>query len=87
MVGVRLLAVLVLISATTGGVLAQAADPLPSWNDGEPKQAILSFVTAVTREDSPDFVLPAKRIATFDNDGTLWVEQPMYVQLAFAMTA
>ena len=85
MVGVRLLAVLLLIFATTGGALAEAADPLPSWNDGDSKRAILSFVTAVTREDSPDFVPPPQRIATFDNDGTLWVEQPMYVQLAFAI--
>ena len=85
MVGVRFLAVLVLISATTGGALGQAADPLPSWNEGNAKQAILSFVDAVTREDSPDFVPSAERIATFDNDGTLWVEQPMYVQLAFAI--
>ena len=85
MAGVRFLAVLVLISATTGGAVAQAADPLPSWNDGDAKQAILSFVTAVTREDSSEFVASAERIATFDNDGTLWVEQPMYVQLAFAI--
>jgi hypothetical protein len=60
-------------------------DPLPSWNDGTVKQSILNFVTAVTREGSPDFVPPDERIATFDNDGTLWVEQPMYVQLAFAL--
>ena len=85
MMGVRFLAALVLISATTGGAVAQAADPLSSWNDGDAKKAILSFVDAVTREGSPDFVPPAERIATFDNDGTLWVEQPMYVQLAFAI--
>src|SRR5262249_7654730 len=60
-------------------------DPLPSWNDGPPKQSILSFVTAVSREGSPDFVPASQRIATFDNDGTLWCEQPMYVQLAFAL--
>jgi len=60
-------------------------DPLPSWNDGAVKQSILNFVAAVTREGSPDFVPPDERIATFDNDGTLWVEQPMYVQLAFAL--
>ena len=82
---IHFLTVLVLLFATTGGALAQGADPLPSWNDGDSKQAILSFVAAVTREDSPDFVPPAERIATFDNDGTLWVEQPMYVQLAFAI--
>ena len=60
-------------------------DPLPSWNDGSPKQSILSFVAAVSREGSPDFVTAPQRIATFDNDGTLWCEQPMYVQLAFAL--
>src|SRR5262249_23566163 len=67
-----------------GSAWAQG-DPLPSWNDGPPKQAILSFVSAVTREGSPDFVPAPERIATFDNDGTLWCEQPMYVQLAFAL--
>src|SRR5258707_9256496 len=60
-------------------------DPLPSWNDGAAKQAILNFGAAVTREGSPDFVPAPQRIATFDNDGTLWVEQPMYTQLAFAL--
>jgi hypothetical protein len=60
-------------------------DPLPSWNDGRAKQSILSFVAAVTREGSADFVPLPQRIATFDNDGTLWCEQPMYVQLAFAL--
>jgi len=64
---------------------AQAAEPLPSWNDGRAKQSILDFVAAVTREGSPDFVPVPERIATFDNDGTLWVEQPMYTQLAFAL--
>ncbi|BBO30868.1 HAD family hydrolase [Lacipirellula parvula] len=59
-------------------------DPLPSWNDGPAKQAILDFVAKVTNEGGPDFVLPADRIATFDNDGTLWVEQPMYTQIVFA---
>jgi phosphoserine phosphatase len=63
----------------------EQGDPLPSWNDGLPKQSILSFVAAVSREGSPDFVPVPQRIATFDNDGTLWCEQPMYVQLAFAL--
>jgi hypothetical protein len=85
MVRVRFLAVLVLISAMAGEALAQAADPLASWNEGSAKEAILNFVAAVTREGSPDFVPPSQRIATFDNDGTLWVEQPMYTQLAFAI--
>ena len=65
-------------------VLAQD-DPLPSWNDGAAKQAIVAFVDAVTTEGSADFVAPEDRIATFDNDGTLWVEHPMYTQLAFAL--
>src|SRR5262245_2953282 len=60
-------------------------DPLPSWNEGPSKQSILSFVAAVSRDGSPDFVPAPERIATFDNDGTLWCEQPMYVQLAFAL--
>jgi len=64
--------------------LAQS-DPLPSWNDGKAKQSILDFVNAVTREGAPNFVPAAERIATFDNDGTLWVEQPMYTQLSFAL--
>jgi phosphoglycolate phosphatase-like HAD superfamily hydrolase len=64
---------------------ANAQDPLPSWNDGPAKQAIVNFVAKVTKESSPDFVPPAERVATFDNDGTLWCEQPMYVQLAFAL--
>ena len=60
-------------------------DPLPSWNDGAAKQAIVAFVAKVTKEGAPDFVPPAERIATFDNDGTLWAEQPMYFQLLFAL--
>jgi haloacid dehalogenase-like hydrolase len=62
-----------------------AADPLPSWNDGPNKKAILDFVKATTDKASPKFVPVAERIATFDNDGTLWVEQPMYTQLVFAL--
>lgn len=65
--------------------LARAADPLPSWNDGKAKQSILDFVEKVTTPGSPDFVPPAERIATFDNDGTLWAEQPLYFQLLFAL--
>ena len=67
------------------GAAAQAADPLPSWNDGPAKQAIIAFVDEVTKEGGAGFVAPADRIATFDNDGTLWSEQPMYFQLLFAM--
>jgi hypothetical protein len=64
--------------------LAQT-DPLPSWNEGPAKQAIVSFVRATTTQGSPRFVPPAERIATFDNDGTLWAEQPLYFQLLFAL--
>jgi phosphoglycolate phosphatase-like HAD superfamily hydrolase len=60
-------------------------DPLPSWNESAAKKAIVDFVTRVTQEGGPDFVPVAERIATFDNDGTLWAEQPVYVQLAFAL--
>lgn len=63
---------------------ASAVDPLPSWNDTRPKQAIIAFVERVTRDGGPDFVPLAERIATFDNDGTLWCEQPMYFQEIFA---
>jgi phosphoglycolate phosphatase-like HAD superfamily hydrolase len=63
----------------------QAQDPLPSWNDTTPKKAIVAFVEKVTKERSPDFVRPDQRIATFDNDGTLWAEQPIYFQFAFAI--
>ncbi|HET9716080.1 MAG TPA: HAD family hydrolase [Pseudolabrys sp.] len=64
--------------------LAQA-NPLPSWKDGKTRQSILDFVAAVTREGSPGFVPVPQRVAAFDNDGTLWCEHPMYVQLAFAL--
>ena len=60
-------------------------DPLPSWNDTAPKTAIVAFVEKVTKEGSTDFVAEPERIAVFDNDGTLWTEHPMYVQLAFAL--
>jgi len=59
------------------------AEPLPSWNDGAPKRAIIDFVTRVTMQGGPDFVPPTERIATFDNDGTLWCEQPVYFQAFF----
>jgi hypothetical protein len=62
-----------------------AGDPLPSWNEGSAKTAILDFVAGVTLEGSPTFVPQADRIATFDNDGNLWSEQPMYFQLQFAI--
>jgi phosphoserine phosphatase len=74
------LGVLALVVAAS----SHRADPLPSWNDTAAKAAILAFVERVTKEGSPDFVPPAQRIAVFDNDGTLWAEQPLYFQLLFA---
>jgi len=59
-------------------------DPLPSWNDGAAKQAVLNFVRSATDKGSPQYVPPERRVATFDQDGTLWVEQPMYTQVMFA---
>jgi phosphoglycolate phosphatase-like HAD superfamily hydrolase len=64
---------------------AEPVDSLPSWNEGKAKQSIVGFVEKVTKTGSPDFVPPAERIATFDNDGTLWAEQPLYSQLFFAL--
>ena len=69
----------------SGMTVAQAADPLPSWNEGKTKQSIVDFVAKVTKEGSPEFVPAAERIATFDNDGTLWAEQPLYFQLHFGL--
>jgi hypothetical protein len=66
-----------------GTSLCRADDPLPSWKEGPPRQAILDFVAKVTGEGSPDFVRAEDRIAVFDNDGTLWCEQPVYVQAVF----
>lgn len=60
-------------------------DPMPGWRDGAAKQAILTFVTAITTQGGADFVPPAQRIAVFDNDGTLWVEQPAYTQIFFVL--
>ena len=75
-----------LLLAWQGAASALAQDdPLPSWNDGAIKQSIVDFVTRVTKEGGPDYVKPAERVATFDNDGTLWVEQPIYAQFAFAV--
>ena len=65
--------------------IVQASDPLSSWNEGQTKQSIFAFVEKVTAQGSPDFVPVTERIATFDNDGTLWSEQPMYFQLFFAL--
>jgi phosphoglycolate phosphatase-like HAD superfamily hydrolase len=72
--------------ASFGSAFAQQqTDPLPSWNEGAAKQAIVGFVDRVTKQGGPDFVPVQERIATFDNDGTLWAEQPIYFQIAFAM--
>ena len=76
-----LLAVYLLLAVAT----VTAEDPLPAWNDGAAKQAILSFVKTTTDSSSPNFVPPDQRFATFDQDGTTWVEQPMYTQLIFAL--
>ena len=78
-------AALVCVLAFTTTITQAADDPLPSWNDGKAKQSIVDFVAKVTKEGSPDVVPVAERIATFDNDGTLWAEQPMYFQLFFAL--
>ncbi|WP_410824756.1 HAD family hydrolase, partial [Methylobacterium oryzisoli] len=67
------------------GAARSQGDPLPSWNEGGPKQAILDFVGRVTTAGGHDFVAPPDRVAVFDNDGTLWAEQPVYFQVAFAM--
>jgi phosphoglycolate phosphatase-like HAD superfamily hydrolase len=76
----------VLLAIVIAGLTtAYAQDPLPSWNDGPAKKFITEFVAKVTKEGSPDFVPPEQRIATFDNDGTLWCEQPMYFQFLFAL--
>ena len=78
--------VIIGVVLTIGNIAAvQAADPLPSWNEGTAKQAIKQFIKDVSTEGGPKFVQPAERIAVFDNDGTLWAEQPMYVQLLFAL--
>src|SRR5262245_36426597 len=64
---------------------ATSAPVMPSWNDGPARSALTAFVTKVTTAGSPDFVAPADRIAVFDNDGTLWCEQPIYIQFQFAL--
>ena len=74
-----------LLGAATAADVTQASDPLPSWNQGPAKRAIVELVARVTKKGGPEFVPPAERIAAFDNDGTLWAEQPMYVQVVFAM--
>jgi phosphoserine phosphatase len=80
-----LLSTLALLPALRSTSALAQADALPSWNDGPAKTSITDFVARVTRQGGPDFVPPAERVATFDNDGTLWCEQPMYFQLAFVL--
>jgi phosphoglycolate phosphatase-like HAD superfamily hydrolase len=75
----------ILVLCLTAWQARAADDPLPSWNDGPAKQAIVEFVEAVTTEGGADFVAPEDRIATFDQDGTLWVEHPLYGQAMFAL--
>ncbi|GAB3338184.1 HAD family hydrolase [Marilutibacter aestuarii] len=79
----RRLALAATLVLATGA--AHAAEPLSSWNDGLAKKAIVDFVERVSQEGGADYVHPSERIAVFDNDGTLWSEQPMYVQLAFIL--
>ena len=74
-----------LLGALAFTITAHAQDPLPSWNEGKTKQSIVAFVEKVTKQGSADFVPPNERIATFDNDGTLWCEKPMPIQLFFAL--
>jgi hypothetical protein len=76
---------LVAVFLCTRSLWAQSADPLPSWNEGATKAALLKFVADVTQEGSATYVASSERIAVFDNDGTLWSEQPMYVQMAFVL--
>ncbi len=73
------------LSFTSAATSAYAADPLPSWNEGKTKSAIVKFVEEAAKENGANYVAKSERIATFDNDGTLWLEQPLYVQLLFAL--
>jgi phosphoglycolate phosphatase-like HAD superfamily hydrolase len=73
------------LAASASAVRAENGDPLQSWNDGAAKQAIVDFVKATTTEGSPDFVAEEARVATFDQDGTLWVEHPMYTQVLYCL--
>jgi phosphoglycolate phosphatase-like HAD superfamily hydrolase len=81
----RLLALVVAAGLALGVQAVAQTDPLPSWNDGAAKRAIVEFVQATTTQGTPQFVPPAERIATFDQDGTLWVEHPMYSQVIYCL--
>ncbi|WP_105103746.1 HAD family hydrolase [Microbulbifer pacificus] len=76
---------LLLLLAAAASLADSHSDPLPSWSEGKTKQAIVGFVEKITRDGSPDFVPQDQRIATFDNDGNLWAEQPVYFQLIYAL--
>jgi phosphoglycolate phosphatase-like HAD superfamily hydrolase len=80
-----LMPVLAAMLATVSVCSFAQTDPLPSWNDGAAKKAVVEFVQATTTQGSPKFVPPAERIATFDQDGTLWVEHPMYSQVMYCL--
>jgi phosphoglycolate phosphatase-like HAD superfamily hydrolase len=81
----RIASAAVLAALCIASIARAGDDALPSWNDGTAKQAIVDFVKATTDKSSPDFVPPEERIATFDQDGTLWVEHPMYSQVVYAL--
>lgn len=82
---IRNLVLMGALAFSVSAIVAQTSDPLPSWNNGAAKKSIIEFVDKVTKDGSPTFVPVAERIAVFDNDGTLWPEQPMYFQLLFAL--
>ncbi len=82
---VRFKSAIVLSALLLAGASAYARDPLPSWNEGPAKKAILSFVKETTEKSSPKYVAPKDRVATFDQDGTLWTEHPLYAQAMFAL--
>jgi len=77
--------VILFVALTGCSTVTKKIDPLPSWNEGAAKTNIIKFVQTVADKSSPDYVPPAERIATFDNDGTLWTEKPVYFQLLFAI--
>ncbi|MDB5379993.1 MAG: haloacid dehalogenase [Rubritepida sp.] len=76
---------LALVAASDASAQNAQRDPLPSWRDGPTKRAIFALIRQSVRLGTPDFIPPAERVAVFDNDGTLWVEQPIYTQLSFAL--
>jgi phosphoglycolate phosphatase-like HAD superfamily hydrolase len=82
---VRALKIAVVVALPFVGIISAQADPLPSWNGTDTKAAIIEFVEATTTLGDDNYIDPAERIATFDNDGTLWAEQPFYFQIAYAI--